>query len=246
MRYLIISDIHGNLPAFNSLLEITRRKKFQKIILLGDLVGYGANPNEIIEIIREEKRILKIVRGNHDRVVLEEGTENSFNLPAMAAILWTRKNLKGENLNFLKTLNPGPVKIEDFLICHGSPIDEDLYILSSYEALECFMKTKEKIIFFGHSHIPCFFTFDKNNVSGFLMKGDYVHLNLQKNIRYLINPGSVGQPRDGNPKASFLIFDSKKYSLTLYRIPYNIKEAMRSIMEAGLPIHLASRLERGL
>ncbi|MEJ5166366.1 MAG: metallophosphoesterase family protein [Thermoanaerobaculia bacterium] len=246
MRYLIISDIHGNLQALNALLEATRKKKFQKILLLGDLVGYGANPNEVIETIREDKRILKIVRGNHDRVVLEEGTENTFNLPAMAAILWTRKNLKEENLNFLKTLSPGPVKIENFLICHGSPIDEDLYILSSYEAYESFMKTKEKIIFFGHSHIPSVFIFEKSKISGYLMKGDYLHLNLQKNLRYLINPGSVGQPRDGNPKLSFIIFDSKKYSLTLYRIPYDFKMAMKSIMEAGLPIHLASRLERGL
>lgn len=246
MRYLIISDIHGNLEALNALLQATKRKKFQKILILGDLVGYGANPNEVIEAVKEDKRILKIVRGNHDRVALEEGTENTFNLPAMAAILWTRRNLKEENFNFLKSLPSGPIKVENFLICHGSPIDEDLYILSSYEAFESFVQTTEKLTFFGHSHIPCIFTFEKNNVSGFLLKGDYLHIKLNKNLRYLINPGSIGQPRDGNPKASFMVFDSKNYSITLYRIPYDLKNTMKSIMEAGLPIHLASRLERGL
>lgn len=245
MRYLIISDIHGNLEAFQALLNSVKKKKFQKILVLGDLVGYGAKPNEIIDLIKKEKRILKIVRGNHDRVVTNEGQENSFNLPAMAAILWTRKNLSEENSNFLKNLETGPIKVENFLICHGSPMDEDLYVLSDYEAYESFIRTKEKLIFFGHSHIPCFFTYEKNNISGFLIKGDYLHLKLKKNIRYLINPGSIGQPRDGNPKLSYLIFDSKSYSITVYRISYDFKTTQKSIMEAGLPIHLASRLERG-
>lgn len=245
MRYLIISDIHGNLEALNSLIESVKKKKFQKIIILGDLVGYGANPNEIIERVRNEKKVFKIIRGNHDRVAFMEGQESSFNLPAMAAILWTRKNLKEENFNFLKGLPQGPIKIENFLISHGSPIDEDLYILSEYEAYEVFLKTKEKLIFFGHSHIPCFFTLEKNKISGFLIKGDYLHLKLKKNIRYLINPGSIGQPRDGNPKASYLVYDSKGYSITLFRIPYDFKKTQKSIMDAGLPIHLASRLERG-
>jgi len=246
MRYLIISDIHGDLEALSSLYESVARKKFQKILVLGDLVGYGAKPNEVIDKIKSDKRVLSIVRGNHDRVTVIEGTENTFNLPAMAAILWTRKNLKEENLEFLKTLPQGPLKIENFLICHGSPIDEDLYILSSYEAFDCFVNTKEKLIFFGHSHIPCIFTMEKNNISGFLIKAEYFHLKLKKNVRYLINPGSIGQPRDGNPKASYLIFDSKKYSITLFRISYDYKNTQKSIMEAGLPIHLASRLERGL
>lgn len=245
MRYLIISDIHGNLEAYNTLLESVKKKKFQKILILGDLVGYGANPNEIIEKVRNDKRVLEIVRGNHDRVAIEEGQEATFNLPAMAAILWTRKNLKEENHNFLKSIKQGPIKIENFLISHGSPIDEDLYILSEYEAYESFIQTKEKLIFFGHSHIPCFFTLEKNNISGFLIKGDYLHLKLKKNIRYLINPGSIGQPRDGNPKSSYIIFDSKNYSITLLRIPYDIKKAQKAIIDAGLPMHLASRLDRG-
>ncbi len=246
MRYLIISDIHGNIEALNALYLSVAKKKFQKIIILGDLVGYGANPNEVVEKIKSDKKIFKIVRGNHDRVAVMEGTESTFNLPAMAAILWTRKNLKEENYKFLESLPEGPIKIENFLICHGSPMDEDIYILSNYEASESFVKTKEKLIFFGHSHIPCIFTMEKNNISGFLIKGDYLHLKLKKTMRYLINPGSIGQPRDGNPKASYLIFDSKNYSITLFRINYDYKSTQRSIMNAGLPIHLASRLERGL
>ncbi len=245
MRYLIISDIHGNLEALEALFKAVEKKRYQNILVLGDLVGYGGNPNEVIEKIKGNKKVLKMVRGNHDRVAITEGGENAFNLPAMAAILWTRKNLKEENLEFLKKMDLGPVKVENFLICHGSPQDEDLYILSEYEAYESFINTKEKIIFFGHSHIPCIFTFEKNQIFGFHLKADYTHIKLKKNVRYLINPGSIGQPRDGNPKASYLIYDSKQNSITHFRISYDIKGAQKKIMEQGLPIHLAARLERG-
>lgn len=246
MRYLIISDLHSNIEALDSFFNFIERKKFQKIIILGDLVGYGGNPNEVIERVRGEKKVEFLIRGNHDRAAVIEGAENTFNLPAMVAVLWTRQVLKGENFEFLKKLEKGPLKIENFLICHGSPIDEDLYILSEYEAYQSFINTKENLVFFGHSHIPCVFTFQKNKISGFLLKGDYFHLKLNKNVRYLINPGSIGQPRDGNPKPSFLVYDSKSHSITFYRYSYDIKKAQRAIINAGLPIHLASRLERGL
>jgi len=135
--------------------------------------------------------------------------------------------------------------VEDFVICHGSPLDEDLYILSEREAWVSFQSTTADLAFFGHSHIPCIFSLQKRALEGWLVGLDYLHYRLKPGVRYLINPGSVGQPRDGNPKAAYCIYDSKHRTVSFFRVPYPVEPAQEAILQAGLPPHLAQRLATG-
>jgi predicted phosphodiesterase len=245
VRYLILSDIHSNVHALQAVLKAVQRRKFQSILVLGDLVGYGAFPDAAVETVMGLKKLRLVLRGNHDRVVVREGEEHTFNLPAMAAILWTRQHLKPASLSLLGTLTPGPVRVEDFTVCHGSPLDEDLYILSDREAWFSFQATAANLTFFGHSHIPCGFTLQRNRLDAFLIGKPYVHLKLREGVRYLINPGSVGQPRDGNPRAAFCIYDSRYRTVSFFRVPYDVAAAQEAILKSGLPPNLAHRLAFG-
>ena len=246
MRWLILSDVHSNLHALTAVLDSVRKRKFQRILVLGDLVGYGAFPNEAVDAVLGLKKLHAVIRGNHDRVTVRTGDENSFNLPAMAAILWTREHLRPAALEALKNIPAGPLAVEDFAICHGSPLDEDLYILSDREAWFSFRAAAADLTFFGHSHIPCWFTQDKKDVQGFLVGREYFHLKLKEGTRYLINPGSVGQPRDGNPRASYCVYDSRWRTVTFFRVPYDVKAAQDAILKSGLPPNLAHRLKVGM
>jgi predicted phosphodiesterase len=246
VRYLILSDIHSNLHALTAALDSVRKRKFQRILVLGDLVGYGAFPNETVQTVLALKKLHAVIRGNHDRVSVAVGEDNSFNLPAMAAILWTREHLTPDVLQALKNLKPGPVLVEDFSICHGSPLDEDLYILSDREAWFSFQAARTDLTFFGHSHVPCWFTMKNKDLQGFLVDRDYFHLKLKEGTRYLINPGSVGQPRDGNPRASYCLYDSRWKTVTFFRVPYDVAGAQNAILNSGLPPNLAHRLKVGM
>jgi len=245
LRYLILSDIHSNRHALEAVLKSVRRRNFQEVLVLGDLVGYGAHPNAAVDLVRGLKQLHTILRGNHDRVVVREGEEQAFNLPAMAAVLWTRRHLSARNLAILKTLVPGPVRIGGFTLCHGSPLDEDQYVLSEREAWLSFQAVSTDLVFFGHSHIPCGFSLECNRVEAFLVAGPHFHFTLKRNVRYLINPGSVGQPRDGNPDASFCIYDDRRRTVTFFRVPYDVAGAQEAILEADLPPSLAHRLALG-
>ena len=245
MRYLILSDLHANLHALEAVLAEVRGRRYQKILVLGDLVGYGAFPNEVVERVLGLKRLEVVIRGNHDRVAVGAGEENAFNLPAMAAILWTREHLSAATREVLMTLTPGPRPVEDFAVCHGSPLDEDLYILSEREAWVSFQSTEADLAFFGHSHIPCIFSLQKKMLEGWLIGRDYLHYRLKPGVRYLINPGSVGQPRDGNPKAAYCIYDSRHRTVSFFRVPYPVGPAQEAILKAGLPPHPAQRLATG-
>jgi predicted phosphodiesterase len=245
MRYLILSDIHANHEALRAVLAHIRRKRWDKAIVLGDVVGYGANPNQAVDLVRALKPLVAI-RGNHDKVCsgIEDG--EMFNRVALQAALWTRRKLTPSNLRWLQSLPEGPVVVDGaFAVAHGTPIDEDAYIFGEIEALNVFRQTAFPLCFFGHSHFPVVFGLSPEAIQTVLTTPPSFRFRLQPGVRYLVNPGSIGQPRDGIPLASFAIFDSDTRTVSVYRLPYRIERAQQKILDAGLPRPLADRLALG-
>jgi diadenosine tetraphosphatase ApaH/serine/threonine PP2A family protein phosphatase len=245
MRYLILSDIHSNREALSAVLAFVRRKRWDRAIVLGDVVGYGANPNEAVDMVRA-LRPLVAIRGNHDKVCsgIEDG--EMFNRVALQAALWTRERLTPRNLRWLRSLPEGPVVVDgSFAVAHGTPIDEDAYIFGEIEALNVFRQTAFPLCFFGHSHFPVVFGLSPDAIQTVLTTSPAFRYRLEPGVRYLVNPGSIGQPRDGNPLASFAMFDSATRTVSVYRVPYPLGRAQRKILDAGLPRPLADRLALG-
>lgn len=246
MRYLIFTDIHGNLEALLVLLKFISNRKIDHYIFLGDLVGYGADPNSIINKVSALKP-LSIIRGNHDKAVCDHESIQTFNPIAAAAIRWTKEQIKKKNMEYLFKMKKGPLIINDhIMICHGAPFDEDHYIFGEFDAAEAFAHIHTPLCFFGHTHFPFVYTDKEHMVEGTFLSGDSNEIKLEEGTRYLINPGSVGQPRDRDNRAAFAIYDSKSQKVKLYRLEYDIKEAQRKILEAGLPSALAERLVLGI
>ena len=245
MKYLILSDIHANKEAFAAVNAHVKRKPWDKVVFLGDLVGYGANPNQTVDMMRQMRPFIGI-RGNHDKVCA--GIENGemFNRIALQAAMWTRNKLTPSNLKWLQALPQGPMEVDGaFAISHGTPIDEDAYIFGEIEALNVFRQTDYEICFFGHSHFPVIFALTPDAITTILTVAPSFRFKLVPGTRYLINPGSVGQPRDGNPLASFAIYDSDARAVTIHRVAYPLASAQRKILDAGLPRPLADRLAIG-
>ncbi len=245
MKYLILSDVHSNLEALDAVLKHVRRKPWDRVVFLGDLVGYGANPNQTVEMVRD-LRPLVAIRGNHDKVC--SGVENGelFNRVALEAAMWTRRKLTRSNLQWLKALPEGPVAVDGaFAICHGTPIDEDAYIFGEIEALNVFRHTDFPVCFFGHSHFPVVFALSPDAITTILTVAPSFRLRLREGVRYLINPGSVGQPRDGSPLTSFAFYDSRTRVVTIHRLRYRVQDTQNKILKAGLPRPLADRLALG-
>lgn len=245
MRALVVSDLHSNAEALRAVLSRIRRKKFDSVICLGDFVGYCAEPNQVLDTMRTIRGRKLYVRGNHDRVAagLEEGV--GFNPAAKEAALWTRERLSPLNRRFLETLSVGPVRHDSVMLCHGSPYDEDEYVFTEHHAAQVFLEYDATFILYGHTHLPVVFSLDEErNVSGLLVASDAT-IRLQAGQRYLINPGSVGQPRDRNPYSSFAIFDTDRMTVQFFRVPYDYRKTQRSIVRAGLPAVLADRLAYG-
>ncbi len=245
MKYLVISDIHSNLEAFEKLLNIKKVKEVDKILFLGDLVGYGANPNEVIELFRSLKNVAYI-RGNHDKVVAGIESSSLFNPVAAFSAEWSKNNVTKENLEFLKNIEMGPKIVDHFsTICHGSVFDEDYYVFSVFEASESMKSMETSVAFYGHTHFPVMYLLRNNKIDTVPFVKD-TKIKLDSNTKYLINPGSIGQPRDKDPRPSYIIFDSNKRELLFQRFSYSIKKTQKKIREAGLPDVLASRLESGI
>ncbi|HEY3203443.1 MAG TPA: metallophosphoesterase family protein [Thermoanaerobaculia bacterium] len=243
MRYLILSDIHSNDEALAAVLARVRRKRFDRVAVLGDFVGYGANPNHVIDRIREIRKEKVMIRGNHDKVVCGIETGDLFNPVALQAARWTTEKLTPRNRRFLEALPLGPCMVDDaFSICHGSPRDEDAYIFTDYDAYLNFRETDAAVCFFGHSHIPCVFTLEPHGIVVELVKGDRIRYPLRKGLRYLINPGSIGQPRDRNADAAYAIYDASAQVVHFDRVPYAAAKARDKIYRAGLPHILGDRL----
>jgi predicted phosphodiesterase len=245
MKYLLLSDIHANQEALRTVLSFVRRKRWDKAVVLGDIVGYAAEPNQTVDAVRK-LHPQTVVRGNHDKVCcgLEDG--ELFNRIALEAAMWTRRKLTRQNSRWLRGLPQGPVVVDDdFAICHGTPIDEDAYIFGELEALNVFRRTDYRLCFYGHSHFPVVFALTPDAITTILTAGGSFRVKLQKDVRYLINPGSVGQPRDGNPHTSFAIYDSASQTVSFHRLPYEVEETQSKILKAGLPRPLADRLAIG-
>lgn len=260
MRALILSDIHGNLEALNASLEAAAGS-FETVWNLGDVVGYGASPNQVIDLIRPLAALN--VRGNHDRVCCGLTSALGFNPAARAAAMWTKEELTSDNLSWLRTVPAGPLQpgsastasAPDVSCAHGSPLNEDQYILNMRDAWAPLQQMTTALTFFGHTHIQ----------GGFSQKAHDWHelrprfastneaeswtLDLPSGTRHLINPGSVGQPRDCDWRASFAIYDSQAssggQSVSFHRVPYDLTAAQGRILMAGLPERLAARLREG-
>lgn len=245
MRALVISDLHSNAEALRAVLSHVRRKKFDQIVCLGDFVGYGAQPNQVLDTMRTLRRTKLYIRGNHDRVAAGLDDGHGFNQAALEAALWTRDHLSKPNRRFLEKLPLGPMRRDGVVMCHGSPHDEDEYVFTESHAARVFYENDARMILFGHTHLPAIFWLDdKHTVYGAAIEGD-ITLRLKPEFRYLINPGSVGQPRDRNPESSFAIVDSKKMTAQFFRVPYDVAKTQSSILRAGLPSILAYRLTYG-
>jgi len=246
MRYLILSDLHGNLEALNSVLKFAKGEKIDHYLCLGDLVGYGASPNEVIDKVQALKP-LSIIRGNHDKAVCESESLQSFNPIAAMAISWTQEHISEKNLDFLCEIKKGPQKVHDNItICHGAPFDEDYYIFGEFDAAEAFLHIETKITFFGHTHFPFVYKNKDHLVEGTYVSGNFCKLKLKKKTTYLINPGSLGQPRDRNIRSSCAIFDSESAEIYFHRLEYKIETTRKKILDAKLPPALAKRLFAGI
>jgi predicted phosphodiesterase len=246
MRYLILSDMHANWDAFEAVLRRARRKRFDAVLVLGDLVGYGAAPNQVVEAVRDLAPRLHTVRGNHDKVASGIDDGQNFNQTALTAARWTMERLTPANLRYIRRLPQGPVSIEESLaICHGSPLDEDNYVFSDIDAFQIFAAFSMPVTFFGHTHIPSLFSLEGRRLGVLALRGSGGTIQLEAEGRYLINPGSIGQPRDRDPRASYMTYDSERRLVRWFRIPYRIDLAQDRIRKAGLPGLLADRLAVG-
>jgi predicted phosphodiesterase len=247
LRYLILADIHGNSDALNEVLDRAAAEGFDDILVLGDLVGYGAGPDEVVEIVRESVKPEHVIRGNHDKVVAAIEDGENFNDVALAAARWTREAMEERNLEYVRQLPRGPVKTESgAIICHGTPRDEDEYLLSLEQAAEIFALRNDALTFFGHTHLPMMIALDGSKLELSVLKGAGEDLDLVPGRQYLFNPGSVGQPRDRDPRSAFAIYDSEAARLHWRRVDYPVEEAQRRIQDAGLPPVLAYRLSVGV
>lgn len=244
MRYGIISDIHSNYEALSVAIEELKKEKVDKIICCGDLVGYGPNPNECIELVNTHN-ILSI-KGNHDAAVLGEANLDWFNDDAKSAVVITKQMLNKENLLFLTTLKEFYTE-NNILFVHGSPRDflyEYLITISSLRANIHYMK--QQIAFCGHSHVPFIYFFDSVlNKDGLIPVSTKI-IQLDKTKKYIINVGSVGQPRDNNNRACFVIFDYDSFTIKFVRTEYNFTLTQQKMRNLNLPDFLITRLEFGI
>ena len=250
MRILLLSDIHSNLEALEAALADAPNHDL--VVNLGDVVGYGASPNEVIDRVRELGK--HFVRGNHDKAAAGLMDLQDFNPIAGQAAVWTRDQLTPENLTWLRALPQGPIAVEgipDVQFVHGSPADEDEYVVTVRDAVEPLLTGGARTTFFGHSHLQGAFL--ANGVSNDAFDPPYrtvgqaesCEFPLRKSLRYLVNPGSVGQPRDGDWRAAFALYDTEASIVSFHRVPYNLKRAQDQIFAAKLPPRLATRLAAG-
>ena len=239
MKYAVISDIHSNLEALSRTFEEMRRRKAEEIICLGDVVGYGADPSECLKLTRGASK--EVIMGNHDQAVEDIELRSYFNEWARLAIEWTAGVLTAQEKREIRTFVPIVIdRARNVSWTHGSVHEpgEFHYLFRQAEAKHSFKALETDICFFGHTHIPSLFE-PGDSGARYLTAGVY---QLKKRARYLINPGSVGQPRDRDPRLSFAFFDSDDLKLEIVRLNYDNDTAAKKIIKAGLPAYLADRL----
>src|SRR3954471_10026300 len=246
MRYLVLTDIHAKLEALEACLGDATSRGFDHTLVLGDLVGYGGEPNAVVERIQRLEPAA-IVRGNHDKVACGLEQAEGFNAVAKSAAKWTLDVLTPPHREWLASLPEGPIDVDEVVeICHGSPFDEDAYIFDELDAVRALKVSNRPLCLFGHTHYPVTFEL---SAEGFDSMGSAsapeTLVQMKDGCKYLINPGSVGQPRDGDPRAAYAIVDTTRRRVELYRIRYAVDAAQSKVVKAGLPDVLAQRLAVG-
>ncbi|HEX78364.1 MAG TPA: metallophosphoesterase family protein [Dehalococcoidia bacterium] len=245
MRYAILADIHANLAAFQAVLDDIKAKGgADQIWCLGDVVGYGPDPHQCLELLQSYDHLC--VAGNHDWAAVGKIDPVDFNPDAAAAARWTARQLTAEDIAYLENL-PLTLSTDDFTLAHGSPRDPIWeYLLSSAAAKDSFRHFQSQYCLVGHSHVPLLFMLnaERDTCLAFGLPAD-IPLELGGR-RLILNPGGVGQPRDGDPRAAYALYHADSRALYHYRIPYDIKTTQRKMLDLGLPYSLASRLSLGL
>lgn len=239
MRYAILADIHANFEALQAVLEDTRQQNCTHYVCLGDVVGYGANPKECLDIIKGMN--MPVVKGNHDEYISVDDDPEGFNDAAAEAVTWTRAQLTADDRKWLRELKYFRL-VANFSIVHAT-LDAPQrwgYVFEKLEAAASFTYQNTPVCFFGHTHVPVAFVRD-TTVRG----GTYSKFRVEPGKKYFVNVGSIGQPRDGNPKAAYVIYDMAQQSIELRRLDYDIATAQKKIRAAGLPERLAARLAVG-
>jgi len=246
MRYLVLTDLHSNLEALEACLADAAGRRYDRALVLGDLVGYCADPNLVVERV-QALTPAAIVRGNHDKVACGLELAEGFNAVAKRAAHWTHDTLTPENRGWLAALPRGPVLVDELVeICHGSPFDEDAYIFDELDAVRALKTSERPICLFGHTHWPVTFALNGGRVETIGTSEGWVdHLALRAESKYMINPGSVGQPRDGDPRAAYAFVDTAAMTADLIRVGYHIERTQAKVIKAGLPDVLAQRLAVG-
>jgi predicted phosphodiesterase len=245
MRYLLLTDIHANLEGLETCLKDARARGYDETLVLGDIVGYGPDPNEVIQTIRALNP-KAIVRGNHDKVALGMNQAEGFHAAARAAAHWMLESLTHENREWLVALPMGPILIDgEIEICHGSPFDEDAYIFDELDARHAFESASAPVCFYGHTHFAVVFRMVKDLLEIVSPPDGETALTIDPQSRYLVNPGSVGQPRDGDPRAAYAIYDTDAKQLDLIRLTYPLEITQEKMLKVGLPDPLARRLALG-
>jgi diadenosine tetraphosphatase ApaH/serine/threonine PP2A family protein phosphatase len=246
MRYLVLTDIHANLEALDTCLVHARTRGFDRTLVLGDLVGYGPDPNATIDRVLALEPFA-IVRGNHDKVASGLEQAEGFNVVARSAARWTLDVLTPEHREWLTALPEGPCVVDDLVeICHGSPFDEDAYIFDELDAVRALKASTRPLCLFGHTHFPVAFELSAGSlVTVAPAASEDARLALSGSAKYLVNPGSVGQPRDGDPRAAYAIVDVERSWIELFRLSYPVEDVQAKIVRQGLPEVLAQRLAVG-
>lgn len=241
MRIGIISDIHGNIEALTAVLDALKKAQPDQLICLGDLVGYGPNPNECIALIQEHADV--VIAGNHDFAALQKISTESFNSHARTSIFWTMRQLTPESIDYLSGL-PLTVTRDQFMLVHATPnAPEDWhYILSIYDAYDSFLSLARPLCFCGHSHVPVIVIETAREQFKISMAS---RLKIKAEARYLINIGSVGQPRDYDPRAAYALYDTDTARYELHRVTYDVAAVQAKMKRAKLPSFLISRLALG-
>lgn len=245
MRFLILSDLHANWPALASVLH-DAAGKYDEVVCCGDLVGYNADPGAVLDWAIEH--CASMVRGNHDKVVAGIDSLEWFNDVAQTAARWTIGQLQPAQIEALRGVPQGPITLEHFHVWHGSPRDEDEYVTGVREAGAAFEALELPLAFFGHTHLQGVFFSKQRRLGaiGAVPRGaSELTIELEPDVLYLVNAGSVGQPRDGDSRAAYALYDSEQKLLTLRRVAYPIEATAERIREAGLPDVLAQRLFYG-
>jgi diadenosine tetraphosphatase ApaH/serine/threonine PP2A family protein phosphatase len=246
MRYLVLTDIHANLEGLEACLADATPRGYDRLLVLGDIVGYGPDPNAVIDRIRGLNPT-GIVRGNHDKVALGLSQAEGFHAAARAAATWMLESLTPDHREWLVQLPKGPTIIDGGVeICHGAPFDEDAYIFDELDARQALDAATAAVSFYGHTHFAVAFRLKGNvlDVVGPAPEGDTILL-LDPSAKYLVNPGSAGQPRDGDPRAGYAIYDTTSQRIDLLRVAYDIEKTQEKMWKAGLPEPLARRLSSG-